>query len=381
MIKKTKTIILYLFTIILFTNAIDCNADNLSPKEKHALQLINAIQQIRYISEETIVNQKEIVYDNDGKFKMQYYEKTSIHPSMDGNFDQSIIQVSLEYMGGNLSGATIKTGKCGTAQHVQFYFNGDVIVKANFLYSDYTLAFDTKGNLIKATSGSARNSDYIVKKEFRVSYDDNDNITKVEEYTIKGKGKSPRDVKKFFTYINLSKSYDQSPDENTTVLTLKGYKNKYKEKEDDVLRRDETVTIHQTEKEVNFEFYDNLKSKKATEYINKFDEKNRLISRTYTSFLYQYLEIYEYEYNEKGWCIKETKKSYNPDKTIKIHEEYFFNYKLIEGKDAADECSYKKSIDTDKFNSQGELIEQRKDGKMRRKNENGQWGEWQFMRY
>lgn len=371
--------LLLLTGIMLSVKTVTCNT--LSIKEKNALELINAIKEMQYIEAACIITKEEIEFNEQGKFKSKHFKLVNTSPYINANSNENNRTITFDYFNGNLYGARIKSGSCGSSSKIGLFFNGDQIVKANFSSSDYDLEFNKNGKLIKATSGSSRYSGYIIKKQFQLFYDKNGEISEIKEYVIKGKGKTPREVKKFFTYLKSSKVYEKMQSKDLVKIHFMSYKDKSNNKEDDTLIKNETVTINLTDQKNVFEFIDNLTNEKITTYSLEYDEKGLLISKIHQSFKYKTRVEIIYSYNDTNWCINEIIKEFNSDNSVLNHAESVFTYELLEGKKPEDPCSYKKKIFRRIFDANGEVIKEYNERKTRMKNENGEWGPWTELRY
>jgi len=85
-----------------------------------------------------------------------------------------------------------------------------------------------------------------------------------------------------------------------------------------------------------------------------------------------------FEYDNRGFCVRMEEVNILEERTF--HSIYTYTYELKTGEDPNLEKSYTVSFLMQRLNANGEIYEEIRDNRIRTKDENGNWGEWRFVR-
>jgi len=246
--------------------------------------------------------------------------------------------------------------------YVTFYKNGNSI---NFYYRQFRGVFTESqdSNIVTVNlEGFDVGKKYVSKRSVFGYYDKEGNLKRIEGKLYVGKGKDWQKVKfdSEFTYLTVdiehegntlkvnSKEYEPIYDKTVTLNILRDCNT-------NITTTDSIVTIVDKDMNTTLKFNDG----KLVESVSKHSKL-------------------DYKYDDNGFLKVIMAGDYNNslNKLLKKADNVY-DYKLLPNKDPKNWDSYEISKLVINYNENGDAIEEFKDGLIRKKLPNGEWGEWQ----
>jgi len=262
-------------------------------------------------------------------------------------------------------------------------WNNDNISGIQINHKSYRVVFDDQNRVVSLYSYFVRNANNnMTRPVYNFFYAEDGKISKVERlYEIANSKEKVKYAGKYFTttynYISdqevivTSERYAETSSSKTNVVNY-AYTTHYR-LVPGKLNIERQIIVREENRKPTIVTEDN-----PTITELEFVQHNLTKQKTYTKQSPLQYSTSNFEYNDRGYCVK--KEDINNQQNYKTHSICTFTYELKTGADPEQKSSYTVSSFMQCFNEAGEVYEESRDNKFRKKDENGNWSEWRFYR-
>jgi hypothetical protein len=292
-------------------------------------------------------------YDNEKKqFKQNFLSSTTTDKYYVTN--KGVAEVSKP--GDMRQGGSLKIG-C----HVQ-----------NYSFDGYHFAFDEQGRVTKVTTKTyvSYKGNYR-KQKVEFQYED-EMLARVTVYSVMAEGKDASSAKPTFEFMTDDVKYEWKNGGKEVTVTAVNFKEKKKPSEQDQVYLTRSWTYEIDEKR-NFEKEVTNGAEANTKEVLFEPAKPSVVKGSPGHGI---SERQVFTLDDKQVVVSETRENYKNGNVLDRRSEITYKYEF-DNKPTDNVCNARVLSTVSIYDSAGNLIEERRlDGYSRRKDVNGQWGEW-----
>lgn len=261
------------------------------------------------------------------------------------------------------------------ADAVYFTWNGDKLSEVNLPYDGYLLSYDDKDRIIALTDNSWSNTskNNYVRRIVHLSYDEQGRVLTSERIKENGTGKSAAEVKTKLSFTESRKVIEYLENGLVTV-TFTEFASKNKAKDPEVVNRTRVFQYELGQEKSVYTTYANgkISDKKEIQVIGP--GKIQITEDA----SYGNHKVLTCTLDERGWLTHILEEGTKRDKTKELKVERIYSYKRNQDASGDTPCDYKLVALVRNYDSEGNVVREFQDGKVRDKLPNGDWSEWSY---
>jgi hypothetical protein len=228
----------------------------------------------------------------------------------------------------------------------------------------------------------SRNYEFYGKGDWRKNYYtfeyfSSGKIKSIKYYVSIGVGEHIENIKELYAYIQEERHYFEN---DSTKVRILRYVRKQNKDDNDLICMDITIESKQQFQKEEFVKINNLKAEPTIKYTTELNPDGKVFRNSTIENNSDSLDVSLNSYDSKGLLNKTIHKAKSRYGNLVTNTENIYNYTLKQNCNPDDQCSYKSELETKSYNMKGELTTEIKNGKVRTKKTNGEWGPW-VMQY
>jgi hypothetical protein len=349
--------------------------------QKDALAVAKAAYEVDNIQTRWILTFKDNVFDADGKFIEQRWSIEGVEGDLSNVSMERVL--SLKMILTPSTPSTIQMIASAPCWGKKTYYLGAWEGKITRVTLDkrgnFSFEKDAQGNVTRLANSNyefvkkLRKESQFRKIRYDLTYADN-KVTSIEEYIMIGEGPDYKNIKEESNKKERSKTITYKGNGMSRTVRTIYYQSSG-------LRDDSYTYQFDNGVETRTEMNNVIKEAGSTDRFTR-NQKNQIIKweRNLRTKFNEFESMELAEYNNENRIIKLTA-TRNVDKKFESHRVTDYTYKPADPT-ITDRCDQPRaSYYTRSMDVNGNVIEERADGKYRVKTETGDWTEWKFSQY